>query len=280
MTLTSLLQSETTISLQDIKLFGVFIPVFCLYRVLISKFLLKPLSKTVPESCRFKYIHRGFDFIHYLTASIIGTIAFMGRPYAKCPFYFVGCDKYIYCTGESFVCSILEKIYFIYFACYYFSDVFWIHTTKDVAMLVVHHIITVSMILITAISSRPVVGLSTMLLHDWVDVFLYFGKLASYYGWKKLADTSLLTMAALFYYLRIFGVFCILKSVWTDKEVQPHHYQLWLVGRCLLIGLYICHLIWGYQIASSLIKIALSKGEQDIRDTRSDEGDSPKQKKE
>jgi len=268
MQLFELLGQETTITYSDLKLLLFCIPAFCLYRILVSKFLLIPLSKHVVEKNRYKFVHRGFDCIHYFTSAILGTLAFLQRPYAHCPFYFVDCLKFIICTGDNCVCSLFEKIYYFYFVSYYLSDVFWISTTKDIKMLVFHHTITIVMVVCTAVCARPASGLSTMVLHDWSDIFLYSGKISSYLNWKKASDMLLLIFAGSFIYLRLFNVLVIVWAIFADPTPQPHHSKFWLFGRSLMFGLYMCHIIWGYQIIKALVNIF--KGDK-IRDTRSDE---------
>ncbi|KAH0789878.1 longevity assurance protein [Histomonas meleagridis] len=268
MYITDFLAQETTMGQSDIKYILVAAVCYGIYRVFMNKFVMTPLSKFVPEKSRFKFIHRGFDCIHYVLCGMIGILAFLQRPYAHCAFYFADCREYNVCTGE-FVCSIFQKIYFYIFISYYISDIFWIRTTKDIPIMCIHHTVTLSMMLICIITARPAAGISIMVLHDIVDIFLYIGKIATYLGIKKISDSSLFVFAVTFFYLRLFNLATIIYTVITDKSEQPHHKTLYTVGRGLLCLLYCCHLVWGSQIVKAIQRIL--KGDR-IHDTRSDDG--------
>lgn len=270
-------RSETTIGADDLIYAPFTIAAYAIYRLFLSQFFLKPLSLLINEKLRYKFIHRGFDLVHYVCSTILGTLAFSQRPYFHCPFYFLDCGKYIACTGPKVVCSHLEKIYFFFFASYYLSDVFWISTTKDIKMLIAHHFVTITMITGCALVARPVGGLSIMLLHDWVDIFLYSGKVMNYIGLKLISDILMLCFAASFIYLRLFGCLTILITICTQQLEQPHHAKLYFIARCAFGGLYVCHCIWGYQIFCALKRIFFNK--DSIHDTRSDKG-SDKEKAE
>ena len=262
------LAQETTIKQSDIKYIFIAAGCYGIYRVLMNKKILTPLSKFVAEKNRQKFIHRGFDCIHYVLCGLIGTLSFLQRPYGHCAFYFADCQKYNICTGE-FVCSLFQKIYVYFFAAYYISDIFWIRTTKDIPIMCIHHTITLSMTLICILAARPAAGIATMVLHDIVDIFLYIGKIATYFGIKKISDVSLVIFAIAFFYLRLFNLLTIIYNVIADKTEQPHHRILYIIGRSMLVLLYGCHLVWGSQIIKAAIKVF--KGDK-IHDTRSEDG--------
>jgi len=268
------LSQETTICAKDLLYFIPFTGLFIIYRLIVSNYILKPISKQLPEKTREKFIHRGFDCIHYITSTTIGTLAFLQRPYAHCPFYFCDCREFIGYTGPAAICSVFEKVYYFYFGAYYISDAFWISTTKDIKMLIVHHFLTGGMIVTLALVSRPVVTLSISLLHDWVDVFLYSGKIATYFQKQRLADFLLVLFALSFFYLRLFNCAAILFVGCTGEHPQPTHYYTYIISRVLFGFLYCCHLIWGYQIIKALQKVLLGAK---VHDTRSDDEKAKKE---
>lgn len=239
-----------------------------------NKFVLTPLSKFVSKENRYKFVHRGFDCIHYILCTIIGVLSFLQRPYRACAFYFGDCRKFNVSTGD-FVCSIFQKIYFYVFIGYYLSDVFWIRTTKDIPILCFHHTITLTMLITSILSARPVAGISIMVLHDIVDMFLYSGKIAGYLKIKPLSDTLLVLFATTFVYFRLFNLAIIIYVCTTDKSEQKHGKIPYTLGRVFLYFLYVCHLIWGSQIARAVKKI-IFQGDV-IHDTRS--GDANKSSK-
>lgn len=263
------LSTLTTISSSDLWIFPITLLLYSIFRLIVSNFFIKKYLYLVDEKNKNKFLHRGFDSIHYILSTIIGTLAFLQRPYAHCPFYYLDCGKFSECTGDFLICSTFEKIYFIFFASYYMSDVFWIKTENEIIILIFHHFVTIGMIICCVIVARPVAGLSIMLLHDWGDIFLYSGKIANYLKLKKTANVLLILFALSFFYFRIFGCAAMIKVLFTEKLEQPHHFKLYLFGRILFCGLYCCHIFWGYEIVHSLIKIL--KGKETIRDTRSED---------
>jgi len=178
-------------------------------------------------------------------------------------------------TGEYFISSLLEKIYFINFASYYVSDFFWIRTTSDIKMLVFHHTITLFLIFSCAVVARPVLGMSIMVLHDWGDAFLYMGKIATYLQKQKWADFSFYTFAILFFYFRIFGLATVIWAMFKEPNNQTHHVKLYRAAETAVGFLYCCHIIWAYQILRVVYKI-LNKT-SNPHDSRSDEGEKPKE---
>lgn len=268
------LYAETTLQAKDILLILFCSCIYAIGRTTINRLILTPLSAFVPvEKQKIKFVHRGFDFLHYFISTVLGTLAFMTRPYAHCWAYILDCKEYLGQTGNVFTCSVLEKIYYVYFTSYYVSDVLWIKTTNDVKMLIFHHFFTLSLIFSCVIVARPVYGLSLMLLHDYGDTFLYFGKVCIYFGKKSIADVSLFIFAALFFWLRIFGVASIIYTLYAyDKiNVQTKLPYLYYYACSMLCFLYCLHLIWGFDILRALFKVLITKS-TNPHDTRSDQG--------
>ena len=270
------LTSETTVPPHDIYLILGCAVLYGIYRFLICKFVLAPLSKYCDEKKRFKFIHRGFDCIHYCTSTLLGSLAFISRPYAHCPYYFLDCTPYMGPTGQYFVCSVFEKIYLFFFCSYYVSDICWIYTANDWKLIMFHHFVTLSLLSTCIMVARPVLGLSIMLLHDWVDIFLYLGKVGTYIK-SKFADYFFYMFAVAFFYLRLFGVLSILYRLYTQPYVQTHHVLLYRYSCSCLGGLYVCHIIWGKQIVAAVLKIFFKADKP--HDTRSDGGEKKPEEK-
>jgi hypothetical protein len=276
--LLSCLTEETTITGADLPALLAASAGYLVYRLGLTQWILKPLSSFVThpnrekqDSQRSKFIHRSFDCVHYLTVVILGISAAFLRPYGRCPFAFFGCEKYAQQT-EPYVCSRIEKVYFFVFMSYYISDFPYIWTTSDVKMLIFHHIVSFALMFCAVRCGRPVITFSCNLLHDVVDVFLYLGKVLTYLNFKTLADISMLTFAATYFWLRLVNFATVIYSFWfLDVGEQRGHVWEYQACRVLVFGLLICHLIWFGLILKGLLKFA-TKGRQEIRDTRSDEG--------
>lgn len=270
MSFVEFLAQETTLTVYSFKTLIFTSVVFAIFRIIISKYYLQPFSRHVDISNQQKFIHRGFDSIHYILSTIIGTLAISQRPYARCPFYFNECEPFFAMTYPSFILTIFEKFYFMYFASYYISDLLWIRTTKDIPLLIFHHSVTIGLFYITIACQRPLFGLATMVLHDWADAFLYFGKITTYLKMRTLSDLSFVIFAILFFYLRLINFGKIIWAVWFhDVGEQTCTIFLYKFGKCMLIFLYCCHVIWSVKIFQAVLKV-LSHGKEWIRDTRSD----------
>ena len=273
MTISDFLNKQSEVNKEDLINMIKLIPVFIIYRLIISNLILKPLSKFVKPQHRYKFVHRGFDCIDYIISTILGMLSFRNKSYGHCSYYYFDCREHIDNQPNITFISNFEKIYYYYFGLYYLSDVFWISTTKDVLMLIVHHCLTIGWVVSFALLPLPPVCLTGGLLHDYVDVFLYSGKIASYFNIKIVSDTLLILFAISFFYLRILNCGSIYYIGSISNTPQRHT----LYFRTLFTFLYCCHLIWGYQIVNAVRKILLG---DKIHDTRSDrEDDREKNKK-
>jgi hypothetical protein len=277
-TFLSFLTEDTTITISDFPLVLGVAAVYYIYRRILTKFLLEPLSTFITHSDakkqsqhRFKFVHRSFDLIHYLTAFFVGSLAAHCVPYGRCPFYFGGCEVYSFQTKPCFVCSRIEKAYYCLFVGYYISDVPFITTVNDVWIQSFHHVICFCLESLSVLSSRPVILFSCNLLHDTVDVFLYLGKVLTYLKFKKLADVVLLTFAGFYLWFRLINFGIVIYTFWfLDVGKQEGYAGAYLACKFLVFALLLCHIIWFYQIARAFAKTVLF-GRKEIRDSRSDE---------
>jgi hypothetical protein len=282
-TFLSFLTEQTSIMPSDFPYILLIALGYILYRVILSKILLQPLSTLVVNSDpkkqaqqRSKFVHRGFDLIHYLVIVFLGTLAAYFAPYGRCPFYFPGCASYSAPTRPGFICSRLEKVYHILFTAYYVADIPFLWTTTDVGLMSFHHAICLGLEFLTMLSGRTVILFSCNLLHDCVDVFLYAGKILTYLRFKKAADISLVIFAIAYLYLRLINYGIIIYSIWRlDVGEQIDYVGPYTVCKFLVFGLLICHFIWYAQVLKVVFD-ALSRGRKEIRDLRSDEGEKKK----
>ena len=271
MKILDLLSQETVVDKTDVFYMIPCAALYAVYRLLVSNFVLKPISKHIKPKNQYKFIHRGFDCIHYVMCTIIGVFAFLKRPYGHCSYYYFDCRQYLDNAPAETVITYFEKVYYYLFAAYYFSDIFWIRTTKDIPILIVHHSITIGWILSFALIPLPPVCLTGGLLHDYVDFFLYSGKVATYFDYQKLANVLLILFAISFFWLRILNCGSIYYTGSISDTPQRHT----LYFRTLFSFLYMCHLIWGYQIVMALKRIFTG---DKIHDTRSDRAESKQHK--
>jgi hypothetical protein len=276
----SFLTESTTITSSDFPLILLSAVVYGIYRLILTKLLLEPLSKLVtnadPEkqrSQRYRFIHRGFDLIHYTLGVFVGILAGYFLPYGRCPFFFPGCAPYAVQTRPVFICSRLEKAYYLLFVAYYISDIPFIGTTREIPLLVFHHAVCLSLEILAVLAGRPVITFSCNLLHDIVDIFLYAGKILTYLGFKRAAEISLILFAAAYLWFRLINFGLVIYTFWfVDVGEQVGYEKAYKACKWLVFGLLFCHVIWFGKILGVIFD-ALNLGMRRIRDVRSDEGE-------
>ena len=252
----------------DLPTFAGIVAGYVLYRLCMTKFLTQVAQLLKPKSPA-KFVHRTFDMIHYLSSAILGSVALYNRPYGHCAFYARDC-------GEDFrqteLCTItgLEKMYFTLFAAYYLVDVAFLWTNSDGFVMVCHHFATISMIGLCVSLHMQAAGICVMLLHDFVDVPLYVGKICIYLRCKNAQDIALVTMAVLYTVLRMGNypliVYHVVRNALTGEVCSP---RLYGVAVALLFVLLCCHIHWFTKIVNGVVKIA-RVGKAAITDTRSE----------
>jgi hypothetical protein len=275
----SFVTEDTTITSSDFPLIFGAAFAYYIYRRVLTKYLLEPLSTIVVKhrddkkqsQHRYKFVHRSFDLIHYFTSWFFGVLAGYFLPYGRCPFYFRGCEIYSFQTKPCFVCSRLEKAYYCIFVAYYISDIAFVRTVTDVWLQGFHHAVCLCLEVLAVLAGRPVITFSCNLLHDSVDIFLYLGKILTYLGLKRAADITLLTFAGAYLWFRLINFGMVIYTFWClDVGKQEGHVLAWNACKVLVFGLLFCHVIWFYQIARVFMKM-LFHGLKEVRDSRSDD---------
>lgn len=265
--------------LHDVPMFiGVCVGM-AIYRLVMCKLVIRWVGRRMKVAKLEKFVHRTFDLIHYTTSAVIGTIALKATPYSHCWFNAIDCGESFLPTAQCFM-TTLEKLYYMIFTSYYVVDLFYLWTATDPRMLLLHHFATLSMITMSVVGHVQVIGLSVMLLHDIVDVPLYIGKVATYLGYQKTKDVSLLVMAVLYTVLRMGNYPCIIYHAWRNVfthgiSIRP---KLYYVDASLLFVLMFCHCYWFSKIVKGAVKM-FKEGSKAIVDNRSEENEENERKK-
>ena len=264
------LSEPTSITLSDWKSFSLYCFVILVYRIIMTKFILVKIGRSLKIKRTFKFVHRSFDMIHYIASAITGLISVTQSPYGKCVFWAGNCRELLLPTKHVFICTFIEKVYYYVFTGYYVVDIFYIYTSSEVLMMICHHAITLTMIFLSVADNVPAIGLCVMLLHDVVDVPLYVGKIMLYCGLNHIKDVSFVTFAILCTYFRITNFPQIVYYTLTNSPRVYEYKWAYLIAGWLLVVLYGLHLIWEYKIFTNVVGII--KGEK-IHDNRSDKAE-------
>jgi hypothetical protein len=168
------------------------------------------------------------------------------------------------------MCTSIEKAYYMVFTAYYIVDLAFLHTVpNDWKALACHHATTLLMILFAVLLRVPVIGLVVMLLHDLVDVPLYFGKVAGYVGWAHVKDLGLLTFALFCTWFRMVNYPLLVALMWRNLPTITHLKGLYVFTAMLLLVLYGLHMYWYRNIVKAVVGL-VHEGESAIRDGRSE----------
>lgn len=265
-----LLRTPTSITISDYKSFALYCVAIFIFRFIMSKFILVKIAKHLKIKKTFKFIHRGYDMIHYVTSAVVGLLSVTQSSFGRCVFWANNCRDELLPTNGAFVCTFIEKAYYYVFTGYYVVDIFYIYTASEILMMICHHTITLTMIFLSTIAHLPGICLSIMLLHDVVDVPLYVGKILLYCGKTISKDISFVIFAISCTYFRIINFPGIIYYTMINTPLVIDGKWAYVIASWLLFVLYALHLIWEYKIITNVVGII--KGEK-IHDNRSDKAE-------
>jgi hypothetical protein len=264
------IQELTTLSISDAPyLIGIII-FHAIFRYAVSYGLLVRITQLFQIKAGMKFVHRAFDLIHYSISCTLGFVALLGRPYSNCTYWGTSCAVALLPTSGGFICTILEKLYYLNFAAYYVVGLLFVNTVpNDVFAVTCHHITTLAMIFFAVLLHVPVIGFVVMLLHDVVDVPLYLGKVAGYLNWRLTKDVGMITFVALCTWFRMINYPILVYHMWMNLPAIVHLKELYKFTAVLLLVLFVLHIYWHVMIVKAVVAL-LKVGEQGIRDTRSE----------
>jgi hypothetical protein len=163
----------------------------------------------------------------------------------------------------------------------YFHQLLWTDRNhSDSLEMMIHHIVTISLIVISYLTNFFRVGTTILLIHDISDVFLesakvfhYSSKPQSHQWLKNVVDVIFGIFAVTFFVTRlvIYPGF-VLRSVFTDGY-NTFGLGWWgaYVYSVLLLALQCLHVFWFYLIARMIYKLIFDSLGGDVRSDDEDE---------
>lgn len=143
---------------------------------------------------------------------------------------------------------------------------------KDFKEMIIHHISTIGLLLLSYTDNFFKVGSLILVLHDPCDVLLHFAKIAKYVNYQRLTDTLFVVFSISWFVTRLiifpFKILipCIFHSPFVSCSTCHIPYLYYIITG-MLCSLQILHVIWfGYLVKA--IKVVLTEGQ--IKDARSD----------
>ncbi|KAL9651312.1 hypothetical protein ABK040_001264 [Willaertia magna] len=166
-------------SIQDIYIVFVLAVIIFFARKFIVKYILVPISNTAREATRIqklRFIENAWFFVYYTIAFIFGYIVLSKAPWFHDTKHCAMNYPYEH-TGDEVP---YLRLYMLFGCAFYsqalFSLLFVDEKMKDFLEMVVHHIATISLIAWCLIAYHHRIGSLVLILHDFVDVFLYIAK--------------------------------------------------------------------------------------------------------
>jgi hypothetical protein len=264
------LRRPATIGPEDLPLFAGVVVASGIYRLVLSRAILRRLASFFKVKFPDKFVHRAFDLIHYTISGLLGSLALWDRPHMHCVFWGRDCQRPLAPTIGACHCTAFEKIYYMTFCAYYIVDGMFVWTVpNDMIAIACHHIVTVAMIIFSVLVRIPVVGVTLMLLHDCVDIPLYAGKVFGYLGLETAKEVALLFFGASYLWLRMINLPLVITLTWMNIPKVCFRFTLYVITVSLEWVLMICHCWWFWKIIKG-VRNWLTKGRVQIRDNRSD----------
>ena len=217
-----------------------------------------------------KFSYQCWLSTYYISSCLVGMVVLSGQDFHEYPLSDRG-GASMYHNHGSFVAKELEW-YLIYQLGFYIAELFAIFLEpkrKDFREYLLHHVVTVAMIVGCASASCHRAGVWINFIHDVPDVFLGIAKLCNY---AKVREPITNTMFGLFVvsfaYLRLY---CLPLLTWMHLTVIPYvmpayidHYILFVL---LGVVLQLLHVFWFFLIIRMIVRLATG-----VRgDVRSDE---------
>ena len=182
------------------------------------------------------------------------------------------------------------SLYVLYLGFYAHQIIFLFLDVKssDFEAMLVHHLITLAIVLASWYANFTRVGSFVMLLHDCSDVFLELAKCFNYsqkqHPWMSSgADVTFILFALSFFYLRLYiyptrvlrsvldpfgacaNVGCLPTGVEPNVGWCFRQYAMLFFAPCL-VALQLLQIFWGWKVLSVIQKVLIGKPLEDPRE--------------
>ncbi|EEA05965.1 longevity-assurance protein, putative [Cryptosporidium muris RN66] len=152
---------------------------------------------------------------------------------------------------------------------------------KDYIILLLHHITTLSLLIISCSLSFFRIGIIVLWIHDILDIFLHIMKCFLYSKYAERFPTFCnfmlysLTLIMFISRLMIYPYFCIYSIPIIRTYTNAAGYHLWIIPgsvicSCLLLFLQFIHIIWFIMIMRMVFRTKV-QNVNDMGDVRSDD---------
>ena len=182
------------------------------------------------------------DFIDYGLLGNVETVQFwLNYPCVSKPKYLedVYVAKFAYHFYELVICALFHR------------------KNRDFPELILHHITTIVLIILSFTGQHMVPGSTIMLIHDASDIFILICRIARELGNDLVLILSWLVMFSCWCYLRLYYYFDRIIKVWIFDIWYNKHYFIrstYNLGLGLMSILYVLHIFWTFMMIKTLVQ--------------------------
>ncbi|XP_060204884.1 alternaria stem canker resistance protein 1 [Lycium barbarum] len=259
--------------------FALFFPVV---RVILDKFVFEALAKRMIFGANAivningrierkkinKFKESAWKFIYFLSAELLALSVTINEPwFTDSRYFWAGPGDLVW---PDLKMKLKLKLLYMYAGGFYlysiFATLYWETRRSDFAAQIVHHLTTVTLIVLSYIFGFGRVGSVVLAIHDGSDVLMEIAKISKYSGFDMIADIFFCLFALAFTLLRIICYpFWVIRSTCYELffivDVQKERTTgiiLYVVFNAMLICLLVLHIIWFRLIVRMLVNQILS----------------------
>lgn len=216
----------------------------------------------------------GWSFIFYSLLSWYGLYVLWDKPWLT-----NSMDCWIGWPAQ----AVTNDVYWYYlvelgFYMSYLYMIFTDHKRKDFMEFLVHHSVTVALMILSWSINCVRIGTLVLVIHDQVDYLLALAKIAVYIKMQKMADIVfalflpmwIITRLMVYPYVVLYSIYIDLPAYANDSRPYLQMHDRSTIGqvlKSLLVVLQILHVMWTIIILKSAAT-KFTKGK--LQDTRSD----------
>ena len=245
----------------------------------ISNYVWERYKKTVINKKVIKFVEALWRFIFYTVFSVIGYKTLFTPDTA----IWVKDTKQHWDDWPLHPLTAAISLYYHVELGSYMHQLLWTEVNrKDTIEMMLHHLITISLIVTSYLTNYTRVGASILFLHDLADVFLESAKLFNYtskakgHGWaKNVCDVLFAIFAITFFITRlvIYPRYIIGSVLFEAPAFFGTDWIGYWVFAGLLIMLELLHIFWFYLIARMIYRLVTTGIEKDERSDDDDDID-------
>ena len=257
---------------------ALFVAVFLFFaRAFCKTHIFNALGRSYGIKSPAKLSKFGYQFwlaIAYTSSSIYGIVAFRSESYFKWPIDHAASVS----LWEDVPATNWMWAYYWWGLGFYTAELFAIFVEpkrSDFVEYVVHHITTVTLMVLSASSDNLHFGGMILILHDLTDIFLCFAKIFHYCKNEVAVNINFVLFMASMAYLRLYCLPALVESAFFQAtNIRGAELTHWICGHLLLVLLAL-HCYWMYLTVKMVFRL-LSGVHGDVR---SDSDEEEKEKK-